>query len=277
MKELTNRTAAITGGGSGIGQALAIELAREGCHIAISDINEEGLKDTVKILQSMGAVVTSQVLDVADRQAMEDWAAKVAKDFDGVNIIVNNAGVGLGATVEDMTYDDFEWLMGINFWGVVYGTKAFLPYIKEANEGHIVNISSLFGIVAVPTQSAYNAAKFAVRGFTESLRQELEISDSNISCTTIHPGGIKTNIAKTARIRDVDMIPVDTDAMISNFDSLAMTTAQDAALEIIKGITQNKRRVLIGKDAVVIDFVQRVIPTAYQRIVSTSAKIANRF
>lgn len=277
MKELTNRTAAITGGGSGIGQALAIELAREGCHIAISDINEDGLKDTVKTLQSMGAVVTSQVLDVADRKAMEDWAATVAKEFDGVNVIVNNAGVGLGATVEDMTYEDFEWLMGINFWGVVYGTKAFLPYIQEAGEGHIVNISSLFGIVSVPTQSAYNAAKFAVRGFTESLRQELEISGSNISCTTIHPGGIKTNIAKTARIRDVDLIPVDTDAMISNFDKLAMTTAQDAALAIIKGITHNKRRVLIGKDAIVIDFLQRMMPTAYQRIISTSAKLANRF
>ena len=277
MKELTNRTAAITGGGSGIGQALAIELAREGCHIAISDINEDGLKDTVKTLQSMGAVVTSQVLDVADRKAMEDWAATVAKEFDGVNVIVNNAGVGLGATVEDMTYEDFEWLMGINFWGVVYGTKAFLPYIQEAGEGHIVNISSLFGIVSVPTQSAYNAAKFAVRGFTESLRQELEISGSNISCTTIHPGGIKTNIAKTARIRDVDLIPVDTDAMISNFDKLAMTTAQDAALAIIKGITHNKRRVLIGKDAIAIDFLQRMMPTAYQRIISTSAKLANRF
>lgn len=273
MKELTNTVAAVTGAASGIGQAVAIGLAHEGCHVAVSDINETGLKETVKIIESMGAVVTSQLLDVRDRSAMEAWAAKVAEDLGGVNIIVNNAGVGLSATVEDMSYEDFEWLMDINFWGVVYGTKSFLPYLQKEKEGHIVNISSVAGIVSAPTGSAYCAAKFAVRGFTESLRQELEIAGSNVSCTTIHPGGIKTNIAKTSRVTESDMLPMDQQDMADDFAKFALTTPEEAAKVIIEGIQKNRRRVLIGKDALAIDIVQRILPTAYQRLVSTTMKL----
>ncbi|MBL4868868.1 MAG: SDR family oxidoreductase [Pseudomonadales bacterium] len=276
MKELTNTVAAVTGAASGIGQAVAIGLAREGCHVAVSDINETGLQDTVKILESMGAVVTAQKLDVTDRSAMEAWAAKIAAELGGINIIVNNAGVGLSATVEDMSYEDFEWLMDINFWGVVYGTKAFLPYLQKEKEGHIVNISSVAGIVSAPTGSAYCAAKFAVRGFTESLRQELEIGGSNVSCTTIHPGGIKTNIAKTSRVTESEMLPMDQEEMADDFSKLALTTPEGAAKVIIEGIQKNKRRVLIGNDARVIDIVQRILPTAYQRLVSTGMKFTFR-
>ncbi|MBV1882494.1 MAG: SDR family NAD(P)-dependent oxidoreductase [Pseudomonadales bacterium] len=276
MRELTNRVAAITGAASGMGQALAIGLAREGCHVAIADLNEEGLKETVKTVEGMGGVITSTVLDVSNKNEVESWAAQVAKDLDGINIIINNAGVGLSATVEDMSYEDFEWVMNINFWGVVYGTKAFLPYLQEASEGHIVNISSLFGIISGPTFSAYNAAKFAVRGFTESLRQELEISGSNVSCTTVHPGGIRTNIAKTSRITDSNLIPMDQDRFIADFEKFTMTSPEKAAETIINGIAKNKRRVLIGKDAQAMDLVQRFLPTSYQRIVETSLKFANR-
>ncbi|MBV1883931.1 MAG: SDR family oxidoreductase [Pseudomonadales bacterium] len=276
MKELTNTVAAVTGAASGIGQAVAIGLAREGCHVAVSDINEAGLQETVKILQSMGAVVTAQKLDVTDRSAVEAWAAKTAEELGGINIIVNNAGVGLSATVEDMSYEDFEWLMDINFWGVVYGTKAFLPYLQKEEQGHIVNISSVAGIVSAPTGSAYCAAKFAVRGFTESLRQELEISGSGVSCTTIHPGGIKTNIARTSRVTESEMLPMDQDDMADDFSKIAMTTPEGAAKVIIEGIQKNSRRVLIGKDALAIDIVQRVLPTTYQRLVTMATKLTFR-
>lgn len=277
MKNLSNKIAAITGAASGIGQALAINLAKEGCHIAITDINTVGLKETAKQAEAFGVKVTSQTLDVADRGAMEAWAAQVNKDHGSVNIIINNAGVALSATVEDMAYDDFEWIMGINFWGVVYGTKAFIPYLKQADEGHVINISSVFGIISVPTQSAYNATKFGVRGFTEALRQELEISGSNISCTTIHPGGIKTNIAKSARVTDTDIMKIDKDAMAADFEKIAVTTSDGAAKAIIKGLKRNKRRVLVGPDAKVIDLFQRFLPTSYQKIMATSIKIGNKF
>nr|WP_287374891.1 SDR family oxidoreductase [Candidatus Microthrix sp.] len=163
MKQFEGRVAAITGAGSGIGRALAENLGAQGAHLALSDVNESGLADTVARCEGKGVRVTSQRVDVADRPAVEAWADSVVEDHDKVNLIVNNAGVALGATVESMSYEDFEWLMSINFWGVVYGTKAFLPHLKASGEGHVVNVSSVFGLVSIPTQSAYNAAKFAVR------------------------------------------------------------------------------------------------------------------
>ena len=160
MKQFEGRVAAITGAGSGIGRALAENLGAQGAHLALSDVNESGLADTVARCEGKGVRVTSQRVDVADRPAVEAWADSVVEDHDKVNLIVNNAGVALGATVESMSYEDFEWLMSINFWGVVYGTKAFLPHLKASGEGHVVNVSSVFGLVSIPTQSAYNAAKF---------------------------------------------------------------------------------------------------------------------
>lgn len=268
IKTLQNRVAVITGAGSGIGRSLALQIADKGGKLAISDVNEKGLKETAALLEQKGVTPHVQTLDVADREAMHAYADAVFKHFGEVHLVFNNAGVALGATVEDMSYEDLDWLMAINFGGVVSGTKAFLPYLNQSDAGHIINISSLFGLVSMPTQSAYNAAKFAVRGFTESLRQELELSGSKVSCTCVHPGGIKTNIARNARMRDVSEITgTSPEKAIADFERLFRTTADEAAATILNGVLKNKRRVLIGNDAKAIDALQRLMPTFYQRIV----------
>jgi len=273
VKHLNGRVAAITGAGSGIGRALATDLAGRGTHLALSDIDEVGLAETVGLCEGRGVKVTSQRLDVADRAAVEAWAQQVVDDHGKVNLIFNNAGVALGATVEGESYDDFHWLMDINFWGVVHGTKAFLPHLKASGEGHVVNISSVFGLVSIPAQSAYNAAKFAVRGFTDSLRMELEIEGAPVSATTIHPGGIKTNIARSARF-DESMSGVGgaVDATPDDFDKLAMTTPEKAARQILTAVERDRRRALIGPDAKVFDLVSRLPAGVYQRALISGAK-----
>lgn len=277
MKQFENRVAVITGAASGIGKALAGQLAAAGCRLAISDVNEKNLDAVARELRANGHEVHSQVLDVANRQAFHDYADAIFAHYGAVNLVFNNAGVALGATVEDMSYDDFEWLMGINFWGVVHGTKAFLPYLKQSGEGHIVNVSSVFGLVGIPTQSAYNAAKFAVRGFTESLRMELEIEGSPVSCSCVHPGGIKTNIARNARMNDVSHITgADAEKSIADFEKMFRTTADEAAATIINGVRRNKRRILIGSDAYAIDTMQRTLPTLYQRLIVSGQKLMRK-
>ncbi|HWE70545.1 MAG TPA: SDR family NAD(P)-dependent oxidoreductase [Acidimicrobiales bacterium] len=266
MKTFDGRVAAVTGAGSGIGRALAQELARRGAHLALSDIDETGLAETVTLCEGSGVKVTSQRLDVADRDAVYAWADKVVEEHGKVNFIFNNAGVALAATVEAMSYQDFEWLMNINFWGVVYGTKAFLPHLKAAGEGHVVNLSSVFGLVSVPSQSAYNAAKFAVRGFTDSLRMELEIEGAPVSATTVHPGGIKTNIARNARVdASAANLTADPEEARNRFDRVAITRPDKAARQILAAVERDRRRVPIGPDAVVIDFISRLPPGLYQR------------
>jgi butyryl-CoA dehydrogenase len=183
---------------------------------------------------------------------------------------VNNAGVALGARIEEMTYDDLEWLFGINFWGVVHGTKAFLPHLLAAEEGHVVNVSSVFGLIAVPGQGAYNAAKFAVRGYTECLREELEVAGRRVSATCVHPGGIRTNIARNARNRQRDL--VSDEEMARRFDEVARTSSEWAALRIVRGVQRNARRVLIGADARAIDLLQRLTGSGYQALVVAAAK-----
>ena len=273
MKEFSGRVAAITGAGSGIGRALAEDLAGRGAHLALSDVDEVGLAETVARCEGRGVKVTSQRVDVADRAAMFAWAESVVADHEQVNLIFNNAGVSLGATVEAMAIEDFEWLMGINFWGVVHGTQAFLPRLKDAGEGHVVNISSVFGLVSIPSQSAYNAAKFAVRGFTDALRMELEIEGAKVSSTTIHPGGIKTNIARNARIDDsVKAFGASAEDSAKEFDKLAKTTPEKAALLILAAVEQNKRRALIGPDAKLFDLVSRLPAGVYQRVLVFGAK-----
>src|SRR5690349_6225564 len=197
MYDLNGKVAVVTGAGSGIGRALAQGFAARGCKLAIADINEANLAETAK---SLGTEVMTHKLDVADRAAVYAFAAAVQQRFGTAHVIVNNAGVAVSQTVDALDYKDFEWLMGINFWGVVYGTKAFLPMLTEQNEGAIVNISSVFGIIAVPAQAAYNSAKFAVRGFTECLRHELKEAGSQVKSICVHPGGIKTNIVRNARV-----------------------------------------------------------------------------
>ncbi|GAA5002079.1 SDR family NAD(P)-dependent oxidoreductase [Acinetobacter puyangensis] len=277
MKSFKQKVAAITGAGSGIGQQLAIALAKQGCHLSLSDVNEKGLADTVEQTKSYGVRVTSKKVDVADREQVKTWAVETAQNHGSINLIFNNAGVALGATVEGETYDELEWIMNINFWGVVYGTKEFLPYLKQSKDGHIINISSLFGLISQPTQSAYNASKFAVRGFTESLRQELDLENSGVSATCVHPGGIRTNIAKAAKMSDsLKSLGMDPSKSIQSFDKLLRTPPEDAAQVILNAVKANKPRVLIGNDAKVLDGLQRILPTGYQTLSRFAAKLTQK-
>ncbi|MEO9224042.1 MAG: SDR family NAD(P)-dependent oxidoreductase [Acidimicrobiales bacterium] len=273
MKDFHGKVAAITGAGSGIGRALAVQLAEQGADLALSDINVDGLTETVELAERSGRKVTSERLDVAHREAVFAWADEVVAKHGKVNLIFNNAGVALGATVESMTYEDFEWLFNINFWGVVHGTKAFLPHLKAAGDGHIVNVSSVFGFIGVPSQSAYNAAKFAVRGFTEALREELDVMRCGVSATCIHPGGIKTNIARDARMTDsVGDLGMQVDSA-DRLDQAFITTPEKAAQVILSGVQRNKRRVLIGPDARGIDLMVRLLPSSYQRLLATGTRV----
>jgi butyryl-CoA dehydrogenase len=227
----------------------------------------------VALCEGAGVKVTSQRVDVADRDAVHAWADQVVADHGTVNLIFNNAGVALAATVEAMTYDDFEWLMNINFWGVVHGTQAFLPHLKAAGEGHVVNVSSVFGLISVPTQSAYNAAKFGVRGFTDALRMELDMAKYGVSSTTVHPGGIKTNIARNARMDEsASAMTGGAERARKNFDRVAMTTPEKAARQILAAVANNRRRALIGPDAKAIDLVSRLPAGLYQRVLARGAR-----
>ena len=277
MKDFQNKVAVITGAGSGIGRALARDLAAAGARLALSDVNQVGLQETADSLGLGSDRLITEAFDVADRDAFYAFAERVTGHFGAAHLVFNNAGVALGATVEDMSYEDFEWLMGINFWGVVHGTKAFLPHLNAAGDGHIVNVSSVFGLIGVPTQSAYNASKFAVRGFTEALRQELEMEGGRVSCTSVHPGGIKTNIARNARMgAGVEKITGDVDKARRDFEKMFRTTPEEASQTILKGVKGNKRRVLIGSDARAIDSMQRLMPTAYQRIMVAGQKMMRK-
>ncbi|MBD7979074.1 SDR family NAD(P)-dependent oxidoreductase [Serpens gallinarum] len=280
MKSFHNKVAAITGAGSGIGRALALDLARQGCQLALSDINAPGLQETVEQAKRHGVRVTQQVLDVADGQAMQEWAAQVVAEHGRVNLIFNNAGVAHAGTVEANELADYEWIMNINFWGVVHGTKAFLPHLRASGAGHIINISSVFGIFAQPGMSAYNATKYAVRGFTESLRQELDLTNCGVSASCVHPGGIKTNIARTARM-NASMSQItgqSAEQSRQQFNDLLLrTTPEKAAQIILKGVQRNKRRILVGLDATAADMMMRSMPSLYQRMVVTSMRLAARF
>ena len=272
-----NHVAAITGAGSGMGRELAIHLAKMGCHVALSDINPEQLAATKQLLASYDVNVTMTVLDVSDNKAVQAWADNVMAEHGKVNFIFNNAGVALYSTVEGSSISELEWVMNINFWGVVYGTKAFLPSIKNSvkqsqfsEHGHIINISSLFGLTAQASQSAYNSSKFAVRGFTESLRQELNIQNCGVSATCIHPGGIKTNIANSARGNDsIHDIGMSTGPKaIRSFNKFLKFDASQAAWIILHAAATNQQRCLIGNDAKMIDAIQRVFPSHYSQILN---------
>jgi NAD(P)-dependent dehydrogenase (short-subunit alcohol dehydrogenase family) len=269
MYQLNGKVAVITGAGSGIGRALAQLLARKGCRLARADINEAGLKETA---QGLPGDVLIEKLDVAKRDAVYAFADTVKGRFGTVHVVINNAGVAVSQSVNDLTWEDFEWLMGINFWGVTYGTKAFLPTLLAQDEGVIVNLSSVFGIIGVPMQSAYNAAKFGVRGFTEALRHELKAT--NVKAICVHPGGIRTNIAKASRFYKDPLGGTDADASRARFDRLARTSPEKAAETIVDGIERGKPRVLIGADAHFIDWIQRLMPVSYGAVMNAIMRSA---
>ena len=277
MKNFKNKVAAITGAGSGMGQQLAVLLAKAGCHLSISDVNEKGLAETVELVKPYNVRVTTKKVNVAKQEEMKVWAEETVQNHGSVNMIFNNAGVALGATVEGESYEELEWIVGINFWGVVYGTKEFLPYIKKTGDGHIINTSSLFGLTAQPTQSGYNATKFAVRGFTESLRQELDIENCGVSALCVHPGGIRTNIANDARMNDsLRSLGMNPEKSAKAFNKLLRKPAVEASQEILDAVLKNKRRLLIGNDAKTIDIMQRILPTGYQKVTAFATKLSKR-
>ncbi|WP_298011884.1 SDR family NAD(P)-dependent oxidoreductase [uncultured Aquabacterium sp.] len=275
MKDFRNKVAAITGAASGMGRTLALELARRGCHLSLSDVNERGLAETASMAAALGVKVTTAKVNVADFEAMTAWADDTARTHGKVNLVFNNAGVALGAFCESVSRKDFEWIMGINFWGVVNGTQAFLPHLKRAGEGHIVNTSSLFGLLATPTQGTYNASKFAVRGYTEALRQELDMMKCGVSATCVHPGGIRTNIARDAKMdASIDKATGGkSEVARAKFDKLLnATSAESAALQILRAVEGNQRRVLVGMDAKFLDKLVRVLGSAYQPLTTFFAK-----
>ncbi|MDX1668111.1 MAG: SDR family NAD(P)-dependent oxidoreductase [Limnobacter sp.] len=280
MKTFKDKVAAITGAASGMGRTLAVQLAREGASLSLSDVDTVGLKETVKLAEEAAIdkgqkiKVTSQKLDVSDKDAMYAWADKTAKDHGKVNLIFNNAGVAYASPVYAVDWDKFEWIMGINFWGVVYGTRAFLPHLQAAGDGHIINTSSLFGICAQPTQSCYNATKFAVRGFTESLRQELDMMNCGVSATSVHPGGIKTAIARKSKGEPEleEFMGTTHEDGKDFFEKFFITTAEKAADIILKAVKKDKRRILVGPDAVALDAMTRALPEKYQQIIVGQVK-----
>ncbi|MFP5357891.1 MAG: SDR family NAD(P)-dependent oxidoreductase [Gammaproteobacteria bacterium] len=276
MKSFNNRVAAITGASSGIGRALALELAARKCHLALcSHSNQQGLAETAEQAARHGVTVTQARVDVASREQVEAWAAQVVQEHGRVNLVINNAGVALAGTVAATGIEDYEWLMGINFWGVLYGTKAFLPHLQAAGEGHIVNISSIFGLFAQPGMSAYNASKFAVRGFTESLRQELDLARNGVSATCVHPGGVRTNIASSARTSDsiAELTGGNAADGMKQFEKLLNTSAEQAARQILRGVQKNARRVLVGLDARAADSLQRLMPARYQSLLTGGLRL----
>ncbi|HEV7419521.1 MAG TPA: SDR family NAD(P)-dependent oxidoreductase [Mycobacterium sp.] len=266
MQGFAGKVAVVTGAGSGIGQALATELARSGAKVAISDVDTEGLAVTEERLKAIGAPIKVDRLDVTEREAFELYADAVKQHFGKVNQIYNNAGIAYVGDVEVTPFKDIERVMDVDFWGVVNGTKAFLPHLIESGDGHVVNVSSLFGIFSVPGQAAYNSAKFAVRGFTEALRQEMVANGHPVKVTTVHPGGIKTAIVRNATVAE----GFDKETLTKVFDKkLTMTTPEKAATIILDAVRKNKARVLVGPDAKALDLIVRLTGSGYQRLFST--------
>jgi short-subunit dehydrogenase len=258
------RGAAVTGAASGIGRALALELAARGCDLALADRDEAGLQDVAaQIARGNKQKTTVHLVDVGEPAQIEAFAHAAVAAHPSLNVVINNAGVALMGQFGEVSQADMDWLMNINFWGVVHGTRAFLPHLSHRPEAHIVNISSIFGILAPPGQAAYVAAKFAVRGFSESLRHELQMANSPVRLSVVHPGGIATNIARNARTGSGITDNARRVQGIERFDKMAKTMPAAAALRIIAGIEKNQPRILIGNDARVMDLLQRLRPSTY--------------
>lgn len=274
LNGFVNRVAAITGAGSGVGRALAIELAGEGCHLALSDIDKVGLDETAEMTQWAGARVTAHAIDVADRVEVDEWARQVVGEHGSVHLLVNNAGVTLGGPVEATSCDELKSLSAVvDFSGVVYGTKAFVPHLEAAGEGHIVNVSSMFGLLGIPSLSAYNAAQRAVRRATQSLRLELDLERRGVSCTTIHLGGLKTTVAADGQLaKGVEALGQDYAKVVPVSDRALLTSPERAARVIVRAVATNRRRAMVGADAHVLNVLAHLPPGIYQRLVGLGTR-----
>ncbi len=256
------KRAAITGAGDGMGRELAIQLNAQGCDLWLCDIHEERLHETHSLLSEENGAVHLAVVDCGDKAAIDNWASQVANSTASIDALFNNAGVAYAARFEHATEDNYQWLININFWGVVWGSRAFLPLLTKAPVGHLVNLSSIFGMIGVPTQSAYNAAKFAVRGFSESLVGEYHGTSIRVSC--VHPGGIATNIARRARA-DSDQPSATPDERDQQFKQHTPTTPKQAASIILKGVSRSKPQIMVGNDAKFMQWVSRLFPVGYHK------------
>ena len=263
---LKDRTAVITGAGSGIGRAIAQSLAQRGCHLALADISEAGLAETVGMLDGTNVRVTSHKLDVADRDAVAAFPDIVAGTHGGAALLFNNAGVALSGTFDQVSERDFEWLFEINFWAVVRLTRAFMPLLKANDEARLVNLSSLFGLISPPGQTAYAASKFAVRGFSNALRYELE--GSNVGVTVVHPGGVATKIADNAR-RPAGTSNADVNEQIERARRVLTMPPAQAGEIIVKAVERNAARVLVGRDAKMMALLERLAPVSYWNILGS--------
>jgi len=259
VKDLRNKVAVITGAGGGIGRGIALELAKQGCKLAVSDVKQGAAEATAKACRKLGAEARPYGLDVANRDAVKAHADEVIRDFGQVNLVINNAGVVLAATTREMTWKNVEWLMNINFWGVMHGSQIFLPHLIASGDGHVVNISSIAGLIALPYCSAYNASKFAVRGYTEALALDMKLERLPVQVSCVHPGVIKTDILKTAR-HDAPGATA-----INVFEELSLTemTAEKAGEVIVRGIRRNKTRIMVGTDAALLEPLHRLLGIRY--------------
>ena len=265
MMNLAGKTAVVTGAANGIGRAISRSLARRGCHLALADVNEAGLAETADLAAGAGRRITCHQLDVADKQAVAAFPGVVTAAHPGVDILVNNAGVALGGSFDQVSEADFEWLIDINFWGVVRMTRAFLPLLQASDRAQLVNISSLFGLIAPPGQTAYCDAKFAVRGFSESLRHELE--GSSVGVTTVHPGGVNTSIAKNARHAEA-LTEADLAQVQRRYEKLLRMPPEEAGEIIVKAVEQRRPRIIVGSDARNASIVERLLPVTYWKLLN---------
>ena len=278
MSFLSSGVAVVTGAGSGIGRALAQQLAAAGSALALADVDEAGLQETAlslakgSVMDAGGrkrSLITTHVVDVAKEESVKAFVEDVSVRHDRVSLLINNAGVALHGNFEEISLEDLRWLMDINFWGVVYGVKYFLPLLKREPRAHIVNLSSVFGLIAPAGQASYAASKFAVRGFTEALRHELD--GSNVQASCVHPGGIRTAIARHARLGAAASAERREES-IARFDRLARTTPEAAAARILRGVERREPRILVGMDARQVDILQRLRPASYWKILALGLK-----
>ncbi|HTO52923.1 MAG TPA: SDR family NAD(P)-dependent oxidoreductase [Myxococcota bacterium] len=262
MKRLEGRVAVVTGAASGIGRALALELAQRGCHLALVDVDEAGLGPVADRVRALGRKVSLHRVDVSERAQMERLPGAVIAEHGHVHVLVNNAGVSVSGVLADQSLDDFAWIVGINFWGVVYGCKLFLPQLLAEDEAHIVNLSSLFGLIGVPTQVSYNATKYAVRGVSEALISEL--SGTRVGVTCVHPGGIRTNIVRAARA-STPRDEAENERTAALFERFAMPP-EKAARKIARAVSRNQARLRIGAETYLLDWLKRLAPVTTQRV-----------